>query len=64
MKIIFRGRILERMLIEHPTKMSYFLSDWPVSVYHGGNRTRDKRNPAAMLCREMNKATETKYLHV
>lgn len=53
MKIIFRGRILERMLIEHPAKMSYFLSDWPVSVY-----------PAAMLCREMNKATETKYLHV
>lgn len=64
MKIILSECISERLFFELLAKMSSYKID-RVFVYHKGNRTRDKRNtfsPAAMVCREMNKANKAKYL--
>lgn len=63
-KIILSECISERLFFELLAKMSSYKID-RVFVYHKGNRTRDKRNtfpPAAMVCREMNKANKAKYL--
>lgn len=60
MKIILSECISERLFFELLAKMSSYKID-RVFVY----RTRDKRNtfpPAAMVCREMNKANKAKYL--